>query len=49
MKEVKSGKRFRKDLKRYSNQPGKLKKLYELVDKLRKGEAIPATYRPHIF
>ncbi|TGX80755.1 type II toxin-antitoxin system YafQ family toxin [Palleniella muris] len=48
MKEVKSGKRFKKDLKCYSNQPAKLKKLYDLVDKLRKEETIPASYRPHM-
>lgn len=48
MKEVKSGKRFKKDLKRYANQPNKLKKLYEIVDKLRKGETLPAACRPHM-
>lgn len=48
MKEVKKGTQFKKDLKRYANQPSKLKKLYELVDKLRKGETIPAIYRPHM-
>lgn len=48
MKEVKSGSRFKKDLKRYANQPGKLKKVYELVDMLRKGASIPPAYRPHM-
>jgi len=48
MKEVKSGRQFKKDLKRYANQLNKLKKLYELVDKLRKDEPIPASYRPHM-
>lgn len=48
MKEVKSGRQFKKDLKRYANQLSKLKKLYDLIDKLRKGELIPATYRPHM-
>lgn len=47
MKEVKTGKRFKKDLKRYSNQPSKLKKLYDLVDKLRKDEEIPISFRPY--
>ena len=42
MKEVKSSGRFKKDLKPYLNQPSKLKKLYDLVDKLRKGIPIPA-------
>jgi addiction module toxin, relE/stbE family len=48
MKEVKSGKRFKKDLKRYANQPNKLRKLYEVVDKLRKGESLPSSCRPHM-
>lgn len=48
MKEVKSGKRFKKDLRRYANQPNKLRKLYEVVDKLRKGESLPASCRPHM-
>jgi mRNA interferase YafQ len=48
MKEVKSGKQFKKDLKHYLNQPKKLHKLYELVDLMRNGEPIPAEYRPHI-
>ena len=30
------------------NQLAKLRKLYELVDKLRKNEPIPAEYRPHM-
>lgn len=47
MKEVKSGSRFKKDLKRYSNQPVKLHKLYDLVDLMRKGENIPTEYKPH--
>lgn len=48
MKEVKSGTRFKKDLKRYSNQPLKLRKLYEVVDMLRKEEPLPKEYRPHM-
>ena len=48
MKEVKSSGRFKKDLKRYLNQPSKLKKLYDLVDKLRKGIPIPAENKPHL-
>lgn len=47
MKEVKSGSRFKKDMKRYSNQPIKLRKLYDFVDLLRKGENIPKEYKPH--
>lgn len=48
MKEVKSGSRFKKDLKRYANQPKKLRKLYEIVDKLRKDEKLPKEYKPHM-
>lgn len=38
----------KKDIKRYANQPSKLRKLYDLVDKLRNGEPIPKEYRPHM-
>lgn len=48
MKEVKSGRQFKKDLKRYLNQPKKLKKLYDLVEKMRKGEPVPKEYKPHM-
>lgn len=48
MKEVKSGKQFKKDLIRYANQPSKLKKLYNVVDLLRKEIPLPATCRPHM-
>lgn len=48
MKEIKSGKQFRKDLKRYLNQPKKLHKLYEVVEMLRQGLSIPKEYKPHI-
>jgi mRNA interferase YafQ len=45
MKEIKSGRQFKKDLKRYMNQPRKLHKLYELVELMRKGEPIPKEYK----
>lgn len=48
MKEVKSGTRFKKDLKRYSNQPLKLRKLYDVVDMLRKEKPLPKEYKPHM-
>lgn len=48
MKEIKAAKSFKKDLKRFANQPKKLHELYEFVDRyLRTGEPIPAKYRPH--
>ena len=48
MKEVKSGGKFRKDLKRYLNQPSKLEKLYAIVDLLKRGEKIPQENKPHM-
>lgn len=49
MKEIKSGKQFKKDLKRFLNQPKKLKKLYDFVDEyLRTGKTIPAEYHAHM-
>ena len=42
MKEIKASKSFKKDLKRYANQPKKLRKLYDFVDNyLRTGATIP--------
>lgn len=49
MKEIKAAKSFKKDLKRFANQPKKLKELFEFVDKyLRTGRPIPPKYRPHM-
>ena len=49
MKEIKAAKSFKKDIKRYANQPKKLHELYEFIDKyLRTGEPIPAKYRAHM-
>jgi mRNA interferase YafQ len=49
MKEIKAAKSFKKDLKRYLNQPKKLKELYDFVDEyLRKGKSIPAKYHAHM-
>lgn len=49
MKEIKASKSFKKDLKRFANQPKKLRELYDFVDKyLRTGVAIPAKYRAHM-
>ncbi len=48
MKEIKSGKQFKKDLKKFANQPKKLMELYYFVDNyLRPGKPIPSKYRPH--
>lgn len=49
MREIKATKSFKKDLKRYSNQPNKLRKLYEFVDEyLRTDKPIPSRYRAHM-
>lgn len=48
MKEIKSSKQFKKDLKRYANQPKKLRELYEFVDTyLKTGAEIPPEYHAH--
>ena len=38
---------FRKDLKRYRNQPKKLEALKEILNKLMNEEPIPDKYYPH--
>jgi mRNA-degrading endonuclease YafQ of YafQ-DinJ toxin-antitoxin module len=48
MKQVKSGRKFRKDLKRYINKPEKLEKLYNIVGLLQKGEPVPKENKPHM-
>lgn len=49
MKEIKSGRQFRKDLKRYANQPNKLRELYEFINNyLRTGAEIPPQYHAHM-
>lgn len=49
MKEIKSGKQFKKDLKKFANQPKKLMELYYFIDNyLRTGVTIPEKYRAHM-
>ena len=49
MKEIKSGKQFKKDLKKFANQPKKLMELYYFIDNyLRTGIAIPEKYQAHM-
>lgn len=49
MNEIKAAKSFKKDIKRYANQPKKLHELYEFIDKyLRTGNPIPKKYRAHM-
>lgn len=49
MKNIKSSKQFKKDLKKFANQPKKLKELYYFIDNyLRTGAKIPEKYRAHM-
>ena len=49
MKEIKSGRQFKKDLKKFANQPKKLMELYYFINTyLRPGVAIPEKYRAHM-
>ena len=47
MKEIKTCSRFRKDMKRYVNQPTKVEKLYAIVSLLQRDEPIPKENKPH--
>lgn len=48
MKQIKATKSFKKDLKKYANQPKKLQALYDFIRTyLLEGAAIPAKYRAH--
>ncbi len=47
MKELRYTRQFKKDLKRFLNQPKKLKALNEVLDKLKKEIPLPKKYRPH--
>lgn len=49
MKEIKSGRQFKRDLKRYANQPKKIRELYEFVSNyLKIGAEIPPEYHAHM-
>ena len=39
---------YRRDLKRYRNQPGKLAALKEVLEMLKSDIPIPSAYRPHL-
>ena len=48
MKTLKTSTQYRKDLKRYKNQPSKLNKLKVILEMLQKDIPIPPEYRPHL-
>lgn len=47
MKELKPTSQYKKDYKRFRNNPRKLKKLFVILDLLRQEKAIPEENRPH--
>ncbi|MDE5761991.1 MAG: type II toxin-antitoxin system YafQ family toxin [Bacteroidales bacterium] len=48
MKSLKASSQFKKDYKRFRNNPKKVKKLFEILNLLKSEAAIPETYRPHL-
>ena len=48
MKDLQPTTQYRKDLKRYRNQPKKLDALKEILEMLRNEQPIPAEYKPHM-
>lgn len=48
MKQLQPTTQYRKDLKRYKNNPAKLAALAEILKKLKNEQPIPAQYRPHL-
>lgn len=47
MKSLQPTTQYRKDLKRYRNQPKKLAALADILEKLKYDIPIPSEYRPH--
>ena len=47
MKELKATSQFKKDLKRYQNQPKKIEKLKVVLGYLQQETSIPQEYKPH--
>ena len=48
MKQLQPTTQYRKDLKRYKNQPSKLMALAEVLMLLKNERPIPAEYKPHM-
>lgn len=48
MKKLKPSTRYKRDYKRYRNNPVKLRKLFEILRKLEQEEPIPPEYNPHM-
>ena len=47
MKEIHKTTQYKKDFKRYRNQPKKIEKVLELVKLLENEDEIPQSYKPH--
>jgi mRNA interferase YafQ len=47
MRELRITSQFKKDLKKYQNQPKKIEKLKLVLSYLQQGVAIPQGYKPH--
>lgn len=47
MKELKITRQFKKDLKKYQNQPKRIEKLKAVLGYLQRGADIPQEYKPH--
>ena len=47
MKELKPTSQYKKDYKRFRNNPKKLKKLFDILELLRQDKPIPEENRPH--
>lgn len=47
MKILRFSKQFKKDAKRYRNQPGKMEKVAKILRMLRDEIPIPSKYKPH--
>lgn len=48
MKKLKASSQYKKDYKRFRNQPKKLKKLVTVLNLLQNESPIPEEYRPHM-
>ena len=48
MKQLRYSSKAKKDLKRYRNDPQKMRKLYDVLSLLIRGEVLPMIYRPHL-
>ncbi len=48
MKELRFSNQYKKDAKRFRNQPQKMEKVAEILRLLRDEEPIPAKHRPHL-